>query len=121
MKAVLITYRGSSRTRIVPQANIRATLAHIKYAAQERAIVEALGTMHRSPMMDGPKIHWYGRGSSDIRCWKRCNKHAQKNWQRHPSRTQGKPRGKYRYRQQYQPSARLLYQQDLFSKMGLSV
>ena len=121
MKAVLITYTGSSRTRIVPQAHWRATLTRMKYAAQEKATIEALGTVHRSPMADGPKIHWYGRGSSDIRCWKRCNKHAQKNWQRHPSRTQGKPRGKYRYRQQYQPSARLLYQQDLFSKMGLLV
>ncbi len=121
MKAVLITYTGSSRTRIVPQAHIRTTLTSIKYAIQERAIVEALGTMHRSPMTDGPKIHWYGRGSSDIRCWKRCNKHAQKNWQRHSNRTHSKPKGRFRYRHRYQPSARLLYQQDLFNKMGLSV
>ena len=86
MKAVLITYKGSSRTRIVPQAHLRSILTRIKYKAQEKAVVELLGTMHKSPMTGGPKICEYGRGSSDIRCWKRCNKRAQRGWQRHPHR-----------------------------------
>ena len=113
MGEVLITYRGSSRTRIVSQAHLRATLTHMKYAAQERAIVEALGTIHRSPMTDGPKIHWYRRGSSDIRCWKRCNKRAQRGWQRHSNRTHSKPKGRFRYRHRYQPSIRLLNEQNV--------
>ena len=114
MKAVLITYKESSRTRIVPQASIRATLTRIKYAAQEKVTVEALGIIHKSPMTDGPEAHWYERGSSDIRCWKRCNKRAHRGWQRHPKRIECRRRGRYRrYRQQYYTSIRLLNEQGL--------
>jgi len=119
MKGVLITYKGSSRTRIVPQATMRATAVRMYHQKQEEAIIQALGTVHRSPMTDGPGVHWPGRGSSDIRCWKRRNKKARKGWQRHPKRVVCKRRSRFGYRQSYSPSARLLYQQDLFSEMGL--
>ncbi|KKM13274.1 hypothetical protein LCGC14_1717910 [marine sediment metagenome] len=113
-EAVLITYKGSSRTRIVPQAHIRATVIRMYHQKQEEMIIKCLGTMHKSPITDGPEAHWYERGSSDIRCWKRCNKRAHRGWQRHPKRIECKRRGRYRrYRQQYYPSIRLLNEQGL--------
>lgn len=90
MKEVLITYKGSSRTRIVPQAHVRATVVRVYHQKQKEAVIEALGTIHRSPMMGGPKDYWPGRGSSDTRCWKRCNKRARRGWQRHPYRVRGR-------------------------------
>ncbi|KKN32277.1 hypothetical protein LCGC14_0815570 [marine sediment metagenome] len=113
MKEVLITYKKSSRTRIVPQAHWRATLTRMKYEAQEKAVVELLGTMHKSPMTSGPKVYEYERGSSDIRCWKRCSKKAQRGWQRHPKRTRCKRRNRFGYNQQYYPSVRLLTERGL--------
>jgi hypothetical protein len=119
MKAVLITYKSSSRTRIVPQASVRAIVVHIYHQRQREVVINALGTIHRSPITDGPGVHWPGRGSSDIHCWKRRSKKACRGWQRHPKRTVCKRRTRFGYKRSYSPSARLLYQQDLFSKMGL--
>ncbi len=112
MKEVLITYKGSSRTRIVPQAHVRATAVRMYHQKQEEMVIKALGTMHRSPMTDGPDEHWHGTSCLDFQCWKTANKKARRGWQRHPKRIVCKRRRR-NYRQSYYPSIRLLNEQEI--------
>ena len=114
MKAVLITYKGNSRTRIVPQASIRATAVHMYYKKQREAMIEALGIIHRSPITDGPRNEWGGnKRRLESHCWKRSNKTARKGWQKHPNRTKCRNRWSRAFGLTYYPSVNLLNKQGL--------
>ncbi len=118
MKAVLITYKSSSRTRVVPQATVRATATRMYHRLQEEAIVSALGTMHQSLTTIGPKEYWTWQFSLnkhkarlDMHCWKRSNKKAHRGWQRHSNRTKCRNRCSRAFGLTYYPSIKLLNRQ----------
>jgi len=113
MKKVLITYKGSSRTRIVPQASVRATAIHLYHRKQKELIIEALGTVHRSPMTNRSRNEWGKKRRLESHCWKRSNKRANKAWQRHSNRTECRRRRSRSFGLQYYPSVRLLAKQGL--------
>lgn len=113
MKKVLITYKGSSRTRIVPQAHLRATVIHMYYKKQREAMIEALGTIHRSPTTDRSRNEWGNKRRLESHCWKRNNKTARKAWQKHPNRTKCRNRWSKAFGLTYYPSIRLLNEQGV--------
>lgn len=106
---VIIEYKGTNRMRIVGSAQERAALALAQHKENVRAAMEALGSSHRSPTIDGPvnMFEWNGK-VSDVRCWKRNNRHAKKIWMRHSKRTKCRYRNKQGYKVSYFPSVRNL-------------
>ncbi len=119
MKGVLITYKGSSRTRIVSRPSLikAAAIACSKKRRQQPVKpVVIRGTMHKAPMTGGPTNTWnWFYKESDIRCWKRRSKKARRGWMRHPNKTCSKPKGQgsRRYSQHYYPSVRTLNERGL--------